>query len=59
MALQLLPNVLFTEAKVLYGPHVAKLVHPEVCVAPAVGHWVDRGTGGTVHRSLHYVTGSL
>lgn len=60
MALELLPNVLLTEAKVLNGPHVAELVHPEVCVAPAIGHRVDRGgTRGTVDRTLHYVTASL
>ena len=60
MALELLPNVLLTEAKVLNGPHVAELVHPEVGVAPAVGHRVDRGgTRGTVDRTLHYVTASL
>ena len=60
MALELLPNVLLTEAKVLNGPHIAELVHPEVCVAPAIGHRVDRGgTRGAVDRTLHYVTASL
>ena len=52
MACQLLPDALLADAEVLNGPHVAELVHSQVCVAPAVGHWVHRRTRWAVHSSF-------
>ena len=49
MALDHLSNLLLAEAEVLYGPHVAELVDPEVGVAPTLRH---RGRGAA-HAVLH------
>lgn len=42
----------FTEAEVLYGPHVAELVHSEVRVAPALSHRGGRTPDTVFHLSL-------
>jgi hypothetical protein len=54
-----LPDLLLAEAEVLYGPHVAELVHPKVSIAPALCNrgW---GTSNTVlHLSFRLRKGHL